>query len=242
MARAGMGIDATQLIGEPRLDLAVGHFAAEASGVFRNAGENVFVDEAQLRGLDAPTRPELTFGLLILDLNLDGWPDLVTANGHIEPEVQKFRPGQRWRQPLGVYLQRDDGSFDAVEVLGGAEFVGRGLAHGDFDGDGDPDLILTQNGGPAVLLENDAQFDRVAVVRGARPGESLQLVTDVRTLRGDLRIGNSYLSCSEPVVRFALGAGERVRSLTLRRPNGPQTRDIHDDGARALNVPAEEAP
>lgn len=243
MARAGMGIDAAQLIGEARIDLAVGHFAAEASGIYRNAGENLFLDEAQLRGLDAPTRGELTFGLLILDLNLDGRRDLITANGHIEPDIQNFRPGQRWRQPLGIYLQRDDGGFDAVDALEAGEFVARGLAHGDFDGDGDPDLVFTQNGGPPVLLENASEFERVIVVRDLPPGASIQLRTNRRTLRGDLRVGNSYLSCSEPVVRFALARGERAQDLTIRRPTGSASLPFPvDDGAHIFTISAGRMP
>jgi hypothetical protein len=236
-ARGGMGVDVADLIPGDGLDLAVGHFAGEAMGFYRNGGEFGFLDEAQRRGLDAPTRAELTFGLLALDLDLDGDVEVVTANGHIEPEIHLYRPGHRWKQRLGVYSHVDENSFAAIAGAPQTEWVGRGLAHGDFDGDGDADLILTQNAGTPVVLENRSPWDRVIVLRGLTAGTTAWLQTDRRLRRDDLRVGNSYLSCSEAVLRFGLGADEHVVFLELIAPGNKRRRiEIVDDGRRVLEV------
>ncbi|MDX1503139.1 MAG: VCBS repeat-containing protein, partial [Thermoanaerobaculia bacterium] len=156
--RGGMGIDAGDLSGAGPADIVVGNFAQEMSAVFRSRPGGLYSDDAAPLGLGLPTLMTLAFGTLVADLDLDGWSDVALANGHIEPEIQALRPGQTYAQPVQLFRRvPGEERFEPVVAAALAEpRVGRGLAAGDLDADGDVDLVLTQNGGPPVLLRNEA--------------------------------------------------------------------------------------
>ena len=232
LARAGMGIDIADFAGDGRPGIAVGHFSGETMGLYRALRPNVFFDEAARRGLAEPTLPELTFGLLCVDLDLDGRPDLVTANGHIESEIAKYRPSHSYRQALGVYRNLGE-SFSTVPVLAGRDFVGRGLAAGDLDDDGDLDLVLTQNGDGALILRNEAdppRWLRVDLNSLWAAGSTIVLRTDRRELVARVHLGNSYLSCSAPQACFGLQADETPQRLSVKGGGG-RTREQDIDAS-----------
>lgn len=240
VARGGMGIAAGDLDGGGEEDLVVGNFSREAAGIFRAAADGTFQDVAAEVGIGLATHLPLAFGVLVVDLDLDGALDIVVANGHIEPAISELSGGvESWPQRLQVFHNRGDGTFEAVGAIAGA-WVGRGLAVGDLDGDGDLDLVLAQNGGPPVVLRNDSPTGSSlrVVLEGpqhnrAGLGTALTLeLSDGRRLERRLEPAGSYLSASEPVVTFGLGES-RPRRLVVEWIDGSR-RVLEDlDGAEA---------
>ncbi len=232
-ARAGMGID-VGVLPQWGTVVGIGNFAGEPLSLYRRGEGGTFHSTALQAGLVSPTNRPLTFGLALLDLDLDGWLDLVVVNGHIEPEITRYLPDQRHAQSAQVFQGRPDGTFVDVTDQAGRDFalprVGRGLAWGDVDGDGDIDLLMTQNGGSPALLRNRLQethprhFLRVDL-RGPRTnpraiGALVSLRADGRERRATVRTGSSYLSQGETTLTFGLGDVDSVERLEVRWPSG----------------------
>ncbi len=233
VARGGMGIAAAELFGQGREDLVVGNFSLEAAGVFRALGDGLFRDVAAEVGLGLATHLPLSFGVVTPDLDLDGSPEVVVANGHIEPSVADLTARrEQWRQPLQVFRNVDT-RFEALPPIGA--FVGRGLATGDLDGDGDLDLVLAQNGGAPVILRNDSHGARSLRVGVRGPSANRAgLGALVRLTRADGRVlarrvepSGSYLSASEPIATLGLGASTPER-LEVECPNQEKRREVVD--------------
>lgn len=231
-ARGGMGIAAGDLFADGREDVVVGNFANEMAALFHNRGEGLFEDRAATARLGMPTLLALTFGTLATDLDNDGWLDVVFANGHIEPSIDRVTGDREsFAQPLQVFRNLG-GTFDQVPDIPSGRLVARGLASGDLDLDGDVDLVVTQNGGPAVLLRNDSPAHDWLRLRLRGPGaNSWGLGTEVTiefedgaSLLRRLEPSGSYLSSSEPILHVGLGggsaAGRRVRRISVRWPGG----------------------
>lgn len=239
-ATGAMGIDvATRPArgGEETL-VAIGNFANEPSSLFvRRSGESGFFDDAAGEGISAPTRRALTFGLLFTDLDLDGIEDLVQANGHLEEEITVVQASQAYRQSAQVFRglpASRGGGFRQVpeDALGdlSTPVVGRGLASGDLDLDGDLDLILTQVAGPPMVLRNDAATGAGVHVRlqgraGNPDGIGAVLVGTVgdRAMVRRIMPTRSYLSQVEPVAVFGLGDASSLDRLEIRWPDGETT-------------------
>ncbi len=239
-ATGAMGIDVASRSGRSGLEtiIAIGNFANEPSSLFiRRPGEIGFFDDAATEGISGPTRRALTFGLLFSDLDLDGVEDLVQANGHLEEEISIVQSSQKYRQPGQVFRglpgSRGGGFREVpVEAIGdlGQPVVGRGLASGDLDLDGDLDLVLTQVAGRPLVLRNDAARGRGVQVRldgtpGNRRGIGAELVAiiDGRTVIRRIMPTRSYLSQVEPVAVFGLGDADAIDRLEIRWPDGVVT-------------------
>ncbi len=227
--RGAMGIDAGDLDGDGREELVIGNFSQEMSAIYRAGERGLYSDDAAQLGLGLPTLMTLAFGTLVIDLDLDGWLDVVFANGHIEPDVKRFQPLQTHAQPLSVFRSLEGRKLQPVQALGAAAgpWVGRGLAAADYDGDGDLDLVLTQNGGRARLLRNDSpprSWLRLRLVgRGSNRtayGAVATVFVGQRRIRRRLVSGRSYLSASEPLLSFGLGSAEWVDRVEIRWPSG----------------------
>ncbi len=245
--RGGMGIDAGDLAGQGLTDLVVGNFAQEMAALYRAAPNGLYADQGAESGIGVPSLMTLAFGTLIVDLDLDGWLDVVLANGHIEPGVARFQPSQSYAQPLQLFRRLPDRwQFELVagEALA-VPRVARGLAELDFDRDGDPDLALTQNGRPAVLLANQAAEAGASWLRltlvGARSnrdgyGTLIEATLAGRRLTRTLVSGRSYLSASEAAVGFGLGTAERAEAVEVRWPSGARQRFLDLPARRHLRV------
>ena len=230
-ARAGMGVDVADFDNSGSAGVAITNFDNEMIGLYRDNGKT-FDDIAPQSGVGSASRNSLGFGCAFLDVNLDGWLDFAVANGHIDETVRNIRGNVGYAQPAQLFLNNGKGSFVdiAAEVGGGfgQPKVGRGLAYADFDRDGDLDLLITTNNGPAYLYRNDqlagnhsirfrltgtkSNRDAIgAVVRVSSGG-----ATQSRMVKG----GSSYLSQSELPVTFGLDKRDRIDRVTIEWPNG----------------------
>jgi hypothetical protein len=249
--RGAMGIDAARSGGANELSIAIGNFANEMTALYvsQNPLDSAtvpaplqFADQAIQHGIGSASRAALTFGVFFFDYDLDGWEDLLTVNGHIEPEIHRFDPTQLYRQPPQLFWNAHGpahGFVPVSESQSGPDLfqpmVGRGSAFADVDGDGDPDIVLTQIAGPARLLRNDLESEghwirlKLAGTRSNRDaiGARLRLVHQGRTQWRRVMPTRGYLSQSELPVTFGLGASGQISSL-----------EIHWPGGRTQNIPS----
>jgi hypothetical protein len=231
-ARAGMGVDAADFDNSGRAGIAVTNFDNEMIGLYRASKPGDYVDVASQAGVGAPSKTTLGFGCAFLDVNLDGALDLVAVNGHIDETARNIRYGIGYAQAPHLFLNNGNGSFRDVASEAGAEFrapkVGRGLAYGDFDRDGDADILMTTNNGPAYLFRNDQTSGNKSIrfrLIGTKSNRGAIGAT-VRVTSGDLtqtrmvKSGSSYLSQSELPLTFGLGKPDRADRVVIQWPSG----------------------
>jgi len=233
---SSMGIDAASYRNDPEVGIAIGKFANEMSSIFvTSEARTPFVDEGVLEGLGPASRIPLTFGVLFLDYDLDGRQDLLLANGHLEHEIHKVQQSQTYAQAPQLFWNCGEacpGRFVPVTEGGDltAPLVGRGIATADIDGDGDLDVLITQNGRRPVLLRNDQQIGhhwlRVQLKgRSHNPsaiGARVSLTAGGFTQVRELFPARGYLSSVELPLTFGLGTADRVESLHIRWPDGQE--------------------
>ena len=229
--RAGMGIDVADTSNDEKAAIAIGNFSREPVSVFRMAAPGFFREASQQSGVAAPTYLSLTFGLAYADVDLDGWQDLVLANGHIEPRIQEVEAEVSYRQVPQILGNNREGAFLDWSATAGEPFktpiVGRGLAVGDLDRDGDLDLVITENDGPLHVLRNESKGVHYLRVRlkGRSPnidaiGARIEARAGSLIQRRWVRTGSSYMSQSELTSTFGLGAEEAVDELIVTWPDG----------------------
>jgi hypothetical protein len=249
--RGAMGIDAARFRNDRALGIAIGNFANEMNALYVRQPvreELVFADEAIPEGLGPASRLLLKFGLFFFDYDLDGRLDVLTANGHIEEDIEKIQADVRYRQPAQLFWNAGGGStFTAAgpEVSGPDLFtpvVGRGSAYADVDSDGDLDVVITQINGPPLLLRNDQRLGhgwiRIRLVGDRGNPEAIGAwvtvaTSDGRRLSRHVMPTKSYLSQSELTLTFGLGTAT-ADSAEVRWPDGSNTR--HPIQAGAQNV------
>ena len=234
-ARAGMGTDAGDYDNSGRQSLVIGNFTTESMTLYHNDPSGLFTDETAASGIGPPSARSLTFGTLFLDYDLDGHPDIVAVNGHVADDISTVQPTLHYAEPPLLFRNLGNGKFEDVSTKVGPAFrepmVARGAAYADFDNDGDLDLVITTNNGPARLLRNDNgnrnDLLRVKLVgtrsnRDAIGAKVTLTKTDGTQLHAMVKTGSSYLSQSEFPVTFGLGkpSNEKFVNLEIVWPNG----------------------
>jgi hypothetical protein len=227
-ARAGMGVDAGDYDGSGQQSVVIGNFTNESMALYHNDGSGLFTDEASRSGIGKMSAQSLTFACFFFDFNLDGLLDIFAANGHVSDDISVVQPNVKYAQAPHLFQNKGKKKFEEVTAkLGRAlnrAIVGRGAAYGDMDNDGDLDLLITTNNGPARLLRNEnANQNDLLRVRtiGSRSnhdgiGARVKVKTSSgRSLFGMVRTGSSYVSQSELPLTFGLGAPEAGLTLTL---------------------------
>ena len=227
-ARAGMGVDAADYDGSGKQSVVIGNFTNESIALYHNDGSGLFTDEAAASGIGKVSAQSLTFACFFFDYNLDGLLDVFAANGHVSDDISVVQPTVKYAQPPHLFQNNGKKKFQEVTArLGKAlnrAIVGRGAAYGDYDNDGDLDLLITTNNGPARLLRNDNanQNDvlrlRTIGAKSNRNGIGARVVVKTskgRRLYGMVRTGSSYCSQSELPLVFGLGKPEEGTTLTI---------------------------
>ncbi len=241
-ARAGMGVDAAVIGASGAPAIAVTNFDNEMTAFFEPARAGAYDDAAVRNGVGAASRTSLGFGCVFADLDLDGQADLVVANGHIDDTVRHIRGNVGYAQAPHLFLNLGDGRFRDAAADAGSGFVepkvGRGLAVGDFDRDGDLDVLMTTNKGPAHLYRNDQLSGNRAIrlrLVGTKSnrdaiGAVVRVFYDGTSRVQMVKTGSSYLSQSELPLTFGVGRRDRVERIAIAWPSG-QTEEFRNVAA-----------
>jgi len=230
--QAGMGVACGDLDGDGRPDLMVTNFYGESTTLYKNLGRGLFADRSAASGIGLATRYLLGFGIAFADVNNDGWPDVMTANGHVNGPAPTFR----YPMPTRLYLGRSDGRFVDISHQAGPPWdvprVGRGLAAGDLDNDGRCDALVVAQDGPLGYFHNRTrQAGRFVTLRLEGTISNRDGVGALVTLTAGGRRqvaqrvgGGSYMSALDPRLHFGLGPSDRVEKVEIRWPSGKTDR------------------
>ena len=228
VARGAMGADAADYDRSGRVHLAVGNFANQMMGLYHNEGNGLFLDEAPRSSVGRATLLSLTFGLFFFDYDLDGLPDLFAANGHLEEEINKVQPKIQYAELPLLFHNNGGGKFEPVANAFTKPLVARGAAYADFDGDGDLDILVSNNNGPAALYRNDGgnrnHWLQVRLKGTKSNRDGIGAAVRVATAHGKqqqtVHSGSSYCSSSDLTLTFGLGADAAVNSVEVDWPTG----------------------
>jgi enediyne biosynthesis protein E4 len=228
--QAGMGVALADYDRDGRLDIAKTNFSGDLSSLFHNDDGKFFTDVSREAGLGA--RQLLGWGIAFVDVDNDGWPDLVEANGHVYPEVDGKQLGDSYYQPTVLYRNLGKGKFQDITSAAGPAFQARrparGLAVGDLDGDGQPEIVIVNMNSTPSLLHNDAPVAGHSInvsLTGTKSNRSAIGALVTVTVGGQKSVssvqsGSSFYSQNSFVQHFGLGAATRVDRLEIRWPRG----------------------
>ena len=250
-ARGAMGIDASDYDGDGRPDLVIGNFSNEMVSLYHNEGVGFFIDQAPVSEIGRNSLLTLAFGAFFFDYDLDGRQDIFVANGHVENDIAAVQQRVAYRQSPHLFRNRGDGGFS--EATGASPelarpMVGRGAAFGDMDGDGDPDLAVSENGGPARLFRNEGGERNEWVgfrLRGRnsnRDGIGAKITVAIEyggMTRSETRVVKSatgYASQNQLEVVVGLGPGGRAAAAVVEWPSGARSEIEAPDPRRILPV------
>jgi hypothetical protein len=247
-ARAGMGVDAADVDNSGTTTVVVTNFSGEMLGLYRPVGDGQFQDSAPRSEVGRATRQTLGFGCFFFDVDLDGLQDLLVVNGHIDDTFTRANSRVAYAEPPHLFHNRGRGQFtDIVSAIGGAfaaPKVGRGAAFADIDGDLDPDVVITTNGGPASVYRNDSTSGHKALrlrLRGVTSnrdgiGARVRVFAGRDRLSRTVKTGSSYLSQSELPLTFGLGQAARADRIVVEWPSGKTDEVTNVAGGKAYTL------
>jgi len=232
VARGAMGSDWADYDRTGRAHLLIGNFSNQMLGLYHNEGNGLFVDEAPLSTIGRDSLLYLAFGVFFFDYDLDGYPDILTANGHIEEEIGRVQPKIKYREPPLLFRNLGAKKFENVSAKMGPTFatpmVARGAIYADIDHDGDLDVLFTNNAGPARLFRNDGGNKNhwlcVKTVGTKANRNGIGAVVRIESAGGKqwsaVRSGSSYASQSDLALTFGLGKDTSVTNISVEWPSG----------------------
>ena len=227
--QAGMGVAVADYDGDGKLDIAKTNFSGDLTSLFHNDDRKFFTDVSREAGLGA--RQYLGWGVAFVDVDDDGWPDLVVANGHVYPEVEGKQLGDTYLQPTILYRNLGNGKFKDVTEDAGPAFraprPARGLAVGDIDGDGRPEIaIVNMNATPSLLKNRAPQGHYLNLSLTGTKSNRSAIGARVTVTAGDrarideVMSGGSYYSQNSFTLHFGLGELHEVADVEIRWPSG----------------------
>jgi len=231
VARAGMGVDAADYDRSGHPSIIISNFANQMVSLYHNEGNGLFVDEAPQSEVGRATLVTLGFGCFFFDYDNDGWPDIFVADGHIEDQIERVQKRVSYAEPSHLFRNLGGGKFQEVTAQMGSAFlaprVARGAAYADIDNDGFLDVLVMTNAGPAYLFHNEGGTNhslrlKLVGTKSNRDGVGAVVQVTAATDKQSkmLRSGSSYLSQSELVLTFGLGAQTKVDSVEIQWPSG----------------------
>jgi hypothetical protein len=234
VARAGMGVDSADYDRSGNTSLLISNFSNQMLSLYHNEGKGLFVDEAPRSEVGRASLLTLGFGCFFFDYDLDGWPDILVVNGHIDPDIQKVQVNVRYAEPPHLFRNLGRGKFAEVTKSAGAEFaaarVGRSAAYADVFNDGRLDVLLSTNGGAVHLFRNvsakgaanhSVRFKLIGTKSNRDGiGATARLSSPDGTQAQMMKSGSSYLAANELVLTFGLGQSTKADTVEIRWPSG----------------------
>jgi hypothetical protein len=234
-----MGVDAADYDRSGRTHLLIGNFANQMLGLYHNEGNGLFVDEAPRSSVGRASLLSLTFGLFFFDYDLDGNLDLFAANGHIEEEIGRVQPKVQYAQLPLLFRNLGKGKFEPVSAFS-KPLIARGAAYGDYDRDGDLDILISTNNGPAVLYRNDGgnrnHWLSVHLTGTKSNRDGIGAVVKVAGQQQTVHSGSSYCSSSDLGLTFGLGASASPVTVEVLWPSGAKQQLSNIQPDHRLNV------
>jgi hypothetical protein len=232
VARAGMGVDAIDYDGSGRPSLIIGNFSNQMMALYHNEGNGLFIDDAPRSAIGRASLLSLTFGCFFFDYDLDGAPDIFAANGHVADDIERIQSRVTYAQRPHLFHNAGRKQFEDASAQAGPAFqralVARGAAYGDLDNDGDLDVVINVNNGPARLYRNDGgnrnNMLRVQTIGTSSNRDGIGARVEV-VVRGQrmwqiVKTGSSYASQSELPLTFGLGAAAGADAVRVTWPSG----------------------
>jgi hypothetical protein len=229
--QAGMGTTVADYDGDGRLDIFKTNFSDDTSTLYRNDGDGTFTDATFSAGLGLHTK-YLGWGTMFFDFDNDSWPDLILANGHVYPEVDKYHLGSSYEEPRILYHNNGNGTFTDISESAGAGITtassSRGLAVGDLWNDGRISVVVSNMNAQPSLLVNQVRYlnhwiaFKTVGTASNRDGIGARITVRAgkRILVDEVRSGSSYISNNDMRVHFGLGAATKIDSVAVRWPSG----------------------